>query len=74
MLIRYHWGLGVGHTYTHQKTKTSLGDDRIDHDDGTGEDDEWIGCAGSDDSGDDETAIFEGDSDVDSEILEIYGW
>jgi hypothetical protein len=22
MLMRYHWGLGVGHTYAHQQTKS----------------------------------------------------
>jgi hypothetical protein len=75
MIMRYLWGLGVGHTYTHRKTKAPAGDDGIDHDD-AGEDDQWLGIQNedscdSDDFDDDESAR---ESDVDSEILEVYGW
>jgi hypothetical protein len=78
MVMRYLWGLGVGHTYTHRKTKSPLGDDGIDH---AGEDDQLIdiqneaACdSDSCDDDDDDDETFERESDVDSEILEIYGW
>lgn len=73
--MRYFWGLGVGHTYTHRKTKFALGDDGID-DDEAGDDDQWIGIQNEavSDSSDEESVISERESDVDSEILEIYGW
>jgi hypothetical protein len=75
MMMRYLWGLGVGHTYASRKTETpSRNDEAICEGDM-----DLINqrCdvetdADSDDPEDDAPVIPDYDSDVGSEILDIY--
>lgn len=70
MFMRYHWGLGVGHTYAHQPLKSAVSDHTDvpnegdnSEDEGDGED-AWDGNGQSDS---DNNYIDESESDTDSD-------
>ncbi|RXW14335.1 hypothetical protein EST38_g11521 [Candolleomyces aberdarensis] len=53
MLMRYHWGLGVGHRYSHQDAPEELGEPGLDGNGSTNEENEESGDDNSDDEWDD---------------------
>jgi hypothetical protein len=76
MVMRYHLGLGVGHTYAHRNIRSSQADENAGEKDNIIEDEEMFvdqGEAVYSDSGDShEKLASDSSSDVDSEFLDIY--
>lgn len=86
MVMRYHWGLGIGHTYSHKRATgsenpgTGIAENKAD-DDGASEADDPVDNPIGGSEAEDQDEDFEGsDSDsgvavteLDSDDEEIYG-